>query len=109
VLLHGLLAWRGAASDALSAGDIRISFAIAGALSLFSLLFFRRLAADAGAEISGHQAMAAAARPPASPSAPDEAGGAAPAVPDGAEEAARGAGREPSRESGGSHDRRAGE
>ncbi|HUI17514.1 MAG TPA: MFS transporter [Alphaproteobacteria bacterium] len=110
VLLHGMLAWRGAASDALSAGDIRISFAIAGALSLFSLPFFRRLAPDAGAEISGHQAQAAAAaRAPVSPRASGDTDAAVPVAPPGAKEPARAASLEPTRESGDVNDRRDGE
>ena len=55
VLLHGLLAWRGAAAGDLSAADLRYTFAIVGALSLISILFFRQLALDAGAEVSGHR------------------------------------------------------
>jgi len=55
VLLHGLLAWRGAAVDELSAADLRYAFAIVSVLSLASILFFRRLALDAGAEVSGHR------------------------------------------------------
>jgi len=55
VLLHGLLGWRGAAADSLAAADLRYAFAIVGVVSLVSMLFFRRLAGDAGAEVSGHK------------------------------------------------------
>jgi EmrB/QacA subfamily drug resistance transporter len=55
VLLHGLLAQRGAAADSLAAADLRYAFAIVGVLSLLSILFFRRLVRDAGAEVSGHR------------------------------------------------------
>ncbi|HYB11281.1 MAG TPA: MFS transporter [Alphaproteobacteria bacterium] len=55
VLLHGLLAQRGAAADLLAAVDLRYAFAIVGVLSLASMIFFYRLARDAGAEVSGHR------------------------------------------------------
>ncbi len=71
VLLNGMVAWRAAPPGELAAIDTQVSFAVAGLLSLLSLLFFRRLAADAGAEVSGHQVMAPP-RPPA-PAPPDAA------------------------------------
>jgi hypothetical protein len=55
VLLHGLLAQRGAAADLLAAVDLRYAFAIVGVLSLASMIFFYRLARDAGSEVSGHR------------------------------------------------------
>jgi len=82
VLLHGMLAWRGAAAGALSAGDARVAFVIAGVLALLSLPFFLGLAADAGAEVSGHQARTAAARPARSPEEPGKAGLEAPSQPE---------------------------
>ena len=105
VLLNAALALRGVSSEALAAGDISVSFACAAALSLLSLLFFRQLAADAGAEISGHQAMAPAKATPASPPASD----AAPETPAREAPAVRASKREPKSGNGGVHERRAGE
>ncbi|HLI10968.1 MAG TPA: MFS transporter [Alphaproteobacteria bacterium] len=69
ILLHVLLVLRGAEGEALSAADLRFAFLIVGLLSLTSLLFFRRLAADAGAEVSGHRQTATA--PDAEAAAPE--------------------------------------
>ncbi len=57
VLLHLSLAWRGA--SALGLVDFRIAFAGATALVLCCLAFSLPLAADAGAEASGHQPKSA--------------------------------------------------
>ncbi|MEX2649569.1 MAG: MFS transporter [Alphaproteobacteria bacterium] len=54
VLLHLTLALRG--SEALDADAFDVSYLTIGALSFAAILFFRRLAPDAGAEISGHRA-----------------------------------------------------
>jgi EmrB/QacA subfamily drug resistance transporter len=67
VLLQLVLALRGAGPQALATRDVRTVFVIVGCLALTSIVFFRRLARDAGAELSGHRARpnAASARPPA--------------------------------------------
>ncbi len=54
VLLHLALISRGAAATALAARDVRLAFVAVGCLALVSLLFYRRLSANAGAEVSGH-------------------------------------------------------
>lgn len=58
VLLQLALMSRGASAGAISARDVRVVLVAAGCLALGSLLFFRRLAPDAGAELSGHGAVA---------------------------------------------------
>jgi hypothetical protein len=58
VLLHLSLAWRGA--GALGLVDFRVAFAGATTLVLCCLAFCLPLAADAGAEASGHQPRSAA-------------------------------------------------
>jgi EmrB/QacA subfamily drug resistance transporter len=57
VLLHLSLAWRGA--TALSLFDFQVAFAGATALVLSCLAFCLPLAADAGAEVSGHRPKSA--------------------------------------------------
>lgn len=54
VLLEAALVLRGAPSTALSAIDVRWSFLVVGVFALASVLFFRRLSPQAGAEFSGH-------------------------------------------------------
>lgn len=49
-------------AGSLSLFDFRVAFAAAGLLCLLSILSYRRLAADAGAEISGHYATAGGSR-----------------------------------------------
>jgi EmrB/QacA subfamily drug resistance transporter len=58
LLLHTTLAVRG--RDALGAADFSPAYFTISAISLLSLLFFARLRDDAGAEISGNAAAAAA-------------------------------------------------
>jgi hypothetical protein len=53
VILHLSLAWRG--STELALGDFRIAFAGATLMALLGLAFCLPLAADAGAEVSGHR------------------------------------------------------
>jgi EmrB/QacA subfamily drug resistance transporter len=55
VLLQLVLAWRGAPGGDLTALDVRYGFVAASAIALLSVLVFMRLAADAGAEVSGHR------------------------------------------------------
>src|SRR5579885_2402500 len=62
LLMQLALLWRGAAADALDARDIRVAFLAAGVLALAALPFYLRLAADAGAEVSGHRAVRAGER-----------------------------------------------
>jgi EmrB/QacA subfamily drug resistance transporter len=59
ILLQLALAARGVGPDALAARDVRVVFIAMGLLALGSILFFRRLSADAGAELSGHRAGSA--------------------------------------------------
>jgi EmrB/QacA subfamily drug resistance transporter len=56
VMMQLVLAARGAGAGALAASDIRFVFIAEGLLALSSVPFFRRLALDAGAEVSGHRA-----------------------------------------------------
>lgn len=56
LLLQIALLLRGAAPDAIAAGDVHLVFIAAGCLALCSLVFLRRLSPDAGAELSGHVA-----------------------------------------------------
>ena len=57
VLLHLSLAWRGATELGLL--DFRVAFAGATSLVLSGLIFCLPLAADAGAEVSGHRPKSA--------------------------------------------------
>ena len=58
LMLNFSRAMRGAAG--LGVHDFRLALVLAGALSALALLPYRRLPADAGAEITGHQVRAAA-------------------------------------------------
>ena len=55
VLVQVALGLRGAGPDALGADDMRFAFVAAGSFALISIVLFRRLSADAGAEVSGHR------------------------------------------------------
>jgi EmrB/QacA subfamily drug resistance transporter len=55
LLLQLVLVARGAKADALGQDDVRIVFLVVGLFALGSIPFFRRLARDAGAEVSGHR------------------------------------------------------
>jgi EmrB/QacA subfamily drug resistance transporter len=54
LLMQLALLSRGAVADDLAARDIRVAFLAAGLFALVSVLFYRRLGARAGAEVSGH-------------------------------------------------------
>ncbi|MGH7088265.1 MAG: MFS transporter, partial [Stellaceae bacterium] len=56
VLLQLVLMAHGGGAGGLSAPDIRIVFVAEAVCAFFSIPFFRRLSADAGAEVSGHRA-----------------------------------------------------
>jgi MFS family permease len=58
VALQFALLLRGVGPDALAAIDLREVFFAMAAFALISIAFFRRLAPDAGAELSGHRAPA---------------------------------------------------
>jgi EmrB/QacA subfamily drug resistance transporter len=62
MLLHLVLVWRG--GDLPEAGDFWPAFALIGSLSLISAIFFARLPANAGAEVSGHKLSGARLSPP---------------------------------------------
>jgi MFS family permease len=55
ILLHGRLAWRGAAHGPLATGDFQFAFIVIGLISFAAVGLFMRLAADAGWELSGHR------------------------------------------------------
>jgi MFS family permease len=55
VALQVALLLRGAAPDALAARDLREVFFAMAAFALISIAFFRRLAPDAGADLTGHR------------------------------------------------------
>jgi EmrB/QacA subfamily drug resistance transporter len=63
VLIEASLLARGAPSWAATAGDIRYAFFVIAALALCSVVQFRRLAGDAGAELSGHRVPLTQANP----------------------------------------------
>lgn len=63
LVLHISLAMRG--SSTLNANDFAAAFIVIGGLALVSTLFFVPLEHHAGAEVSGHQPLAALAREPA--------------------------------------------
>jgi predicted MFS family arabinose efflux permease len=53
VLIEASLLARGAPSSAATAADIRYAFFVVAGIAVCSLILFRRLAPDAGAELSG--------------------------------------------------------
>lgn len=63
IILHGGAAWRGQGD--LSADDCRLALAVLALLCLAAIIPFRRLPADAGAEVSGHRPGAAPEPAPA--------------------------------------------
>jgi len=63
LLMQLALLTRGAAGDELAARDIRVSFVAAGLFALVAILFYRRLEARAGAEVSGHGIVRADKQP----------------------------------------------
>jgi MFS family permease len=54
IVLHVMLAWRGAPPTALAVGDLHLAFVAVTGLCFACLLFFRSLRPDVGAEVSGH-------------------------------------------------------
>ena len=56
VLMQLSLLTRGVGPESLAAGDVRLVFVAEGLFALVSIVFFRRLRQDAGAELSGHRA-----------------------------------------------------
>ncbi len=67
ILLHLMLAWRGAVGGALSVSDFRFAYGAVALMSLASVPLFMRLEPAAGASVSGHRPNRLAAQTEAAP------------------------------------------